>query len=182
MTPSRSLLADTVVTGAATAFVTFLVPALMRAARGAPIAAPLNAESHVLWGDEAAVHDEISARYTGTGIATHVGACLFWSGIYEAAMGEVVRRTATHDVAGGIATAAAAYVIDYHVVARRFTPGFELRYSPGEMLAFFVALAATLPLRRLAARPRRVIRRWPRSRRTPTAPVFADHRPVAIES
>lgn len=181
MAAPRSLFADTLLTGALTALVTFAVPALLRGARGAPVAASLNAESHVLWGDDAALHDDLSLQYTGVGAATHLGACLFWGGLYEAAMGDAAATTTAQDYAGAAATAAAAYVIDYHLVPRRFTPGFEMRYSPGDMIAFFAALVAVLPLRRLVAKRRRgapaVVERG--ARRAPTARVFADPLPVA---
>ncbi len=182
MTPSRSLLADTLVTTAITALATFAVPSLMRAARGASIIAPLNAESHVVWGDEAAGHAEASGKYTGVGIATHVGACFWWSAIYEGLMGRVDRRMPAEDIAAAVGTAAGAYVLDYHLLPERLTPGFEMRYSPAEFVAFFVTLAAALPLRRLLSRDTHVIRNWSGTRHAPTAPVFADRRPVPTDA
>ncbi len=189
MDRGRSLLADACVTGALAAAVTFAIPALRRAARGRSVAAPVNAESHVLWGDEAAAHDAISVRYTGVGAATHLGACLFWSGVYEAAMGDPCRSTDAADWRGAAGTALGAYVLDYHLLPRRFTPGFEKRYSTRDMIAFFAAFAAVLPLRRAIVRrlrgTRTVAPRQPavvegrddglHRRRTPR--VFADRMP-----
>ena len=182
MRPDRSLVADALATGAITAVATFALPALLRARRGEPVAAAFNAESHVLWGEEAARHDGITPEYTGVGAATHFGACFFWSAIYEAVMGDAVRTSPREDFAGAAAVAAGAYVIDYHVVPKRFTPGFEMRFSPGDMLAFFATLAATLPLRRLLVRRSRVVQRYPDERderRAPTAPAFASPLPAA---
>jgi hypothetical protein len=181
MAADRSLVTDALLTGVITAVATFALPALLRARRGEPVAASLNAESHVLWGDEAARHDEVSLEYTGVGAATHLGACLFWSTIYEAAMGDTAATTPRDDYAGAAAVAAGAYVIDYHLVPKRFTPGFEMRYSTGDMLAFFATLVATLPLRRLLARRERTVQRREAEgqRRAPTAPVFASRLPVA---
>lgn len=96
-------------------------------------AAPLNATSHIVWGDEAARHDEASAKYTGTGALLHYGAALFWAALHEAMPGPAALRAA--------ATAATAYVVDYHVVPRRLTPGFEMRVSPGALAAVYGALA-----------------------------------------
>jgi hypothetical protein len=179
MTTERSLASDALLTGVITAVATFALPALLRARRGEPVAASLNAESHVLWGDEAARHDDVTPAYTGVGAATHLGACLFWSAIYEAAMGDAAKTTTNTDYAGAAAVAAGAYVIDYHVVPKRFTPGFEMRFSAGDMLAFFATLTATLPLRRLLARRERTVKRHTEQRRAPTAPVFANRLPVA---
>lgn len=96
-------------------------------------AAPLNATSHVVWGDEAARHDRVSAKYTGTGALIHYGAALFWAGMYEALPGRAPLRAAL--------TALTAYVVDYHVVPRRLTPGFELRVSPAALAGVYGALA-----------------------------------------
>jgi hypothetical protein len=99
-------------------------------------AAPLNATSHIVWGDEAARHDRVSAKYTGTGALLHYGAALFWAVMYEALPGRASLRAAL--------TALSAYVVDYHVVPRRLTPGFELRVSPAALAGVYGALALGL--------------------------------------
>ncbi len=43
--------------------------------------------------------------------------------------------------------AAAAYLIDYHVIPKRLTPGFEKRLSGKSMCAIFAALAIGLAAR-----------------------------------
>jgi len=52
---------------------------------------------------------------------------------------------------------AGAYLIDYHLIPSRFTPGFEKRLSGKSLAAVFVALAMGLAARDLkrAARGRR---------------------------
>ena len=50
-------------------------------------------------------------------------------------------------VCGGAAVAAAAYVIDYHLIPKRFTPGFEKRVSGKSLTAIFAALAIGLAAR-----------------------------------
>jgi hypothetical protein len=109
-------------------------------------AAPLNATSHIAWGDEAARHDRPSLKYTGTGAALHYGAALFWAALYESLPGPAPLRAA--------ATTGIAYVADYHLVPRRLTPGFELRLSKGALAAIYVALALGLCAGDLARRKR----------------------------
>lgn len=99
-------------------------------------AAPLNATSHIVWGDEAGRRDAVSAKYTGTGALLHYGAALFWAAFHEALPGPAPLRAA--------ATAVTAYVVDYHVVPRRLTPGFEMRVSSGALAAVYGALALGL--------------------------------------
>ena len=55
------------------------------------------------------------------------------------------------------AVTAGAYLIDYYLIPKRFTPGFEKRLSGKSLAAVFVALAMGLAARDLkrAARGRR---------------------------
>ena len=99
-------------------------------------AAPLNATSHIVWGDEAGRREAVSAKYTGTGALLHYGASFFWAAFHEALPGPAPLRAA--------ATAATAYVVDYHVVPRRLTPGFEMRVSAGALAVVYGALALGL--------------------------------------
>jgi hypothetical protein len=50
-------------------------------------------------------------------------------------------------VCGGATVAAAAYIIDYHLIPKRFTPGFEKRVSGKSLTAIFAALAVGLAAR-----------------------------------
>jgi hypothetical protein len=47
-------------------------------------------------------------------------------------------------LAAGAATSAIAYVADYHVVPKRFTPGFEKRLSGGALATVYGVLALAL--------------------------------------
>ena len=50
----------------------------------------------------------------------------------------------------GVATSALAYVIDYHVVPDRFTPGFEKRLPERSLGLIYAALALGLAASELA--------------------------------
>ena len=87
--------------------------------------APINAESHWLWGEEALREDAPTWRHTAVGLLTNTGATLFWSLLHSV----IARRTPWAGtlpgaIAGGIATSAAASVIDYTLVPKRLSPGF----------------------------------------------------------
>ena len=117
--------------------------------------APINAISHILWGDIAAEQEDASLQYTATGVALNTVAITSWSLVYELFFGRVARQGNTSAaVAGGLAVAGLAYVTDYYVVPKRLTPGFEKRLSPASMLIVYSALAASLPLASLLERPR----------------------------
>jgi hypothetical protein len=120
-------------------------------------AAPLNAVSHILGGDSAARQDDLSLKHTGTGVALNTLAITSWAGVYEAVFGSRARRGSNRAaILGGIATSALAYAIDYHVVPRRLTPGFEKRLSPLSMFAVYASLALSLPIASLLGRKSQV--------------------------
>jgi hypothetical protein len=118
--------------------------------------APINAVSHWLFGDESLHADEPTLRHTLTGFVTNHLAAIFWAGLYSLLYGHREEaKQLPQAVAGAVATSAVAYVVDYHVVPKRLTPGYEHRISPGALLATYGALAAGLALGALLLGERR---------------------------
>lgn len=151
-----SVLADLVTrtlqtAGPATAATTAAVAACGALDDGNSVA-PINAVSHIAWGDEAAEHEDASLKYTATGATLNAAAVASWAAVYELAFGGSARKgNVKAAVVGGIATAAMAYVVDYYVVPKRLTPGFEKRLSSPSMFVTYAALAASLPLASIIA-------------------------------
>jgi hypothetical protein len=124
-------------------------------------AAPLNATSHIIWGDEAARQDCFSLKYTLTGFLLNHVSAIFWALFYEKLFGKhtAKRQQATPSVSkpndgsmiqpllGATAVAAGAYVVDYYLIPRRFTPGFEKRVSGKSLAAILAGLAIGLAAR-----------------------------------
>ena len=129
----RSFLERILISGAIAGTAAAIVVSLAGRRQAGSYAAPLNATSHIVWGDEAAEQNDVTARYTGTGLLLHYGSAVFWAALHESLPGRAPVRAAL--------TALAAYVVDYHVVPRRLTPGFELRVSPAALAAMYGALA-----------------------------------------
>jgi hypothetical protein len=112
-----------------------------RQARGA--AAPLNAVSHWLWGDDALREDRPSWKYTLPGALTQHAASILWAALYSRVYGHRPEaKQLPQAIAGGVATSATAYVIDYTITPKRLTPGYEHRLDGMGMLAVYTALAA----------------------------------------
>ncbi len=108
-------------------------------------AAPLNATSHIVWGDEAASQDGFSTEYTLVGAALNATAMVGWAALQELFVGRWARRGSPARAAvAGAATSAVAYATDYHVVPERLTPGFEKRLSPASLALMYGVLALTL--------------------------------------
>jgi hypothetical protein len=137
----RALLSGTL----AAAAVTVVASWASRRATGSAASA-LNATSHFLWGDRAARRNSYSMKYTGVGFAANYGASVFWALLYEA-LGRGRRRSAGRALRDGAITSAVAYVVDYHVVPHRLTPGFELRIPGRALAAVYGALAVGLAFR-----------------------------------
>src|SRR5262245_21408496 len=79
-----SFLGDTLTTGATAALATTFALSACGVLELDNAAAPLNAISHIVWGDEAARADELSIQYTLVGLALNAGAMLLWAAIFEA--------------------------------------------------------------------------------------------------
>ena len=109
--------------------------------------APVNAVSHWLWGDESLHADGADLRHTLTGFLTHHLAAVFWASLYSLLHGHREEaKTPVQAVAGGIATSAVAYAVDYHVVPKRLTPGWEHRMAPRPLAATYGSLAVGFAL------------------------------------
>jgi hypothetical protein len=144
MMHTTSLLSDTAAAGAtATALTTATILCLGRE-RDASAWAPMNAVSHIAFGDEAARHTELSTRYTATGTALNTAAIFAWAACYAGVMAFAPRRDLPTAIVAGAAVAAVAYGVDYHVVPRRLTPGFEKRLSGRSLFWIYSSLAAGL--------------------------------------
>ena len=67
-----------------------------------------------------------------------------WAGVYAALAGRGRGRTMARSLIAGVATAGIAYVVDFYVVPKWLTPGFEKRLSNRSLLGIYAALAAGL--------------------------------------
>ena len=122
--------------------------ALLSRHRTGHLASAINATSHWLWQRKAFRQDGFSLRYTATGYLIHHLSSIWWAMFYT----HWLRRDGGGHVAKAATVTAAALVVDYAVVPRRLTPGFEARLSPAAIGCIYVAFAAGLAL---AARARR---------------------------
>jgi hypothetical protein len=141
----RTALREGAVSGTVAGLLSTAVLALSGQRQAGSAVAPINAVSHWLWGDESLHAQEPSLRHTLTGYVTNHLAAIFWAMLYSRAYGhrDEAKRL-PQAMAGGVATSAIAYAVDYHVVPKRLTPGYEHRLSSGALLATYGALAAGL--------------------------------------
>lgn len=143
----KTALREGVVAGTAASLLSTAVLAAAGLRQAGSAVAPTNAVSHWLWGDESLHAQQPSWRHTVTGYVTHHLASIFWASLYSLAYGhrDEAKRL-PQAVAGGVATSAVALLVDYQMVPKRLTPGYEHRLSTSAMLATYGALAAGFAL------------------------------------
>ncbi len=100
-------------------------------------ARPINAIAHIHDGDRPPGRDR-GGRNTALGFAIHTAASAWWALFFESV--PIKHRNA----AAAAAISALAYGVDYHVVHRRFRPGFEAHLSAPSLFAIYAAFAAGL--------------------------------------
>lgn len=162
MEKKRGTLRRALVSGTVSGLATAGVASLAGKRENGSYAAPLNATSHIVWGEKAAYQDRPSLKYTLTGFLLNHASTIFWASFYEKLFGrhgtwQRMRGlpftaypeppSLVKPACGGATVAAAAYVIDYHLIPKRFTPGFEKRVSGKSLTVIFAALAIGLAAR-----------------------------------
>lgn len=109
--------------------------------------APINASTHVLWGDQAAQVAGCTLRHTLPGLAINAGACLWWALILQKLFGTTVDAGGLpRALMAGAATAGLSYVVDYRLLPRRLSPGWELSLTPRSLILGLAAMGAGLAL------------------------------------
>jgi len=116
------------------------------------VAAGTNSASQWFWYPRARHVGRPSLVYTLAGYAIHHASSLLWSSVYEATRPQ--QAPASGRIARAAGVSVLAYVVDYHVVPRRLSPGFEHRIGAAGMWAAYTAFGVGLLLAtRIAARP-----------------------------
>ncbi len=153
---SRALLGPTITHTLFSGFLgtVFSTVALVQASRRENVsgAAAINAISHWYHGDSSLHQQRVDVAHTGLGLLTHLGASVFWAGLFaRVARNRPALRTTEGAVLGGVATSALACLVDYTITPSRFTPGYEHRLSKKALAGAYVALALGLAAGAIAA-------------------------------
>lgn len=102
---------------------------------------PTNATGHWFLGDQAAKARTVDARHTLLGFSTHQAASVLWATVFQAVRSFWPGRRASVDAIGVSALAA---FVDYVVVPKRLTPGWEKVVSPQSIAVAYGAMALAL--------------------------------------
>ncbi|HEX5056440.1 MAG TPA: hypothetical protein VFX02_08070 [Gammaproteobacteria bacterium] len=142
-----SFITRALVSGTTAAAMASIVAAIAGRRNAGSYAAPINATSHIVWGDEAGRQDSPSFKYTATGALLNYGGSIFWASLYEGLVGKYPAPGKALARSALITTA--AYITDYRIVSRRFTPGFERRLRGKFLALIYGAFGVGLCIRHL---------------------------------
>lgn len=107
----------------------------------------LNGPSQWLWGESEAYTRRATWQHTGVGYLIHHCTSIFWAVLHETVFGGSRRKKpALQHCTEAIASAATAYVVDYHLTPPRLRPGFEKHVSQSGMVGVYIAFAAGLAI------------------------------------
>ena len=130
------------VSGTVASVLSIAVATALARPRTGSAASATNAPSHWLWGEPARHRHDVTLRHTAMGYCIHHASSVFWAFAYEG----LLERTRTQPWQAAPAIAAAAMTVDYGVVPRRLSPGFEGHLSRTGLIAVYAAFAAGLAL------------------------------------
>jgi hypothetical protein len=152
MNKSSHLLASAVVTGSVAGIVSTAALAAFAKAEGKRAPQPTNATSHWLQGQEAGETERIDVEHTALGFATHQASALFWALPFEAWLASHPPRSNMELLRDAAVMSAIAAAVDYGIVPKRLTPGWELTLSKQSVVGAFASLALGLAAGALVSR------------------------------
>ncbi|MBS7700096.1 MAG: hypothetical protein KF792_11075 [Chelatococcus sp.] len=139
-------MANALVSGTAVGIATTAVLALLARIEGRDAVEPVNSTSHWYHGETAGSVRRLDTSHTLLGFVTHHSASVFWASIFQLWRRFRPGRPALIDAAGVSALAA---LVDYGIVPKRLTPGWEKVVSPTSIILAYgvmaLALVATSP-------------------------------------
>ena len=136
----RTVLRRALRSGAAASIVSIVVAAGLGRRRTGSAASAANAPSHWIWKRRALRRHGLSARYTLPGYLIHHASSVWWALAFEAWR----QHRPRHALAKAAAVSALAALVDYRVVPKRLTPGFEAHLSRPAVALVYAAFAAGL--------------------------------------
>lgn len=113
---------------------------------------PTNSTSHWLHGEGAGQVHKADLAHTGVGYATHHASAVFWALPFEAWLAASPARSAAGILGRAAAVAGIAALVDYALVPKRLTPGWEEVLPPRDIAAVYGVLALGLAIGGLITR------------------------------
>jgi hypothetical protein len=141
-----------VYSGAGAAIASLAAIALLSRLEGRSAARPINATSHVLWGDDDAPREKVDVTHTLPGLLINIGSAFFWGTVFAYVSPPPARQTAAGMIARAFGTSHCPAELDYCLVPRRLRPGWELALRARSVALALAAMGAGLGAGGLVAR------------------------------
>ena len=110
-------------------------------------AGPNNGPSQWIWGEEEAYTRQATLRHTAVGYCVHHFTSVGWATAHEYVFGSSRKpRSFVRHCAEAAATAATAYVVDYHFTPSRLRPGFKKHLGPASIFAVYACFGLGLAM------------------------------------
>jgi hypothetical protein len=173
MTEPFRFLSSALISGSVASIVSAAALAAFARVEGKAAAQPLNATSHWWHGDRAAAERNVDLPHTGVGYATHHASSILWAFLFEALRSRNRAADPVSIARDAAIVSATAAVVDYGLIPRRLTPGWELALPKRSVAVGLLALAAGLTVGGLITRQINM-RAENRERRNPEGEPYAD--------
>lgn len=137
----NKLLRKAMISGSIASLLSAIFLAILGKGELGKTAAPINGPSQWVWGKYASFLNYFSWRYTGVGYVIHHAASIFWALFYEKIN---PGKNCQGIVIPTLMVSVVAYIVDFYVVPKRFSPGFERRLSKGSLFVVYGIFALGL--------------------------------------
>lgn len=141
----NKLLRKSVMSGSTASLLSAISLAILGKGELGKTAAPMNGPSQWVWGKYASFLNYFSWQYTGVGYIIHHAASIFWALFYEKNCENMnPKKNCQEIIIPALMVSAVAYVVDFYVVPKRFSPGFERRLSKESLFIVYGVFALGL--------------------------------------
>jgi hypothetical protein len=144
------------VSGTLVSIATTAALALLARAEGKRALQPTNATSHWLHGEGAGRYRRADLAHTLVGYLTHHASAIFWALPFQRWLADRPPRPPHIVLRDAAAMAAIAAIVDYALVPKRLTPGWEEVLPKRSIVAVYGVMALALAAGAIMAQERRV--------------------------
>lgn len=138
------ILLSAAITGTVASLTTTAALAALAKTEGKGALQPTNSTSHWLHGGEAGRVDQADAAHTLVGYGTHHASAFFWALPFQAWLAARPPRSTGELLRNAAVMAGIAATVDYGLVPKRLTPGWEEVLSKRSIAVTFAAMALGL--------------------------------------
>jgi len=132
------------ISGTIVSVATTAVLGLLARTEGKGALQPTNSTSHWLYGKQAGSVRHADVAHTLVGYGTHHASSIFWALLFETWLAARPPRPPLAMLRDALGAAAIAAAVDYGIVPKRLTPGWEAVLSKRSIATTFMAMAVGL--------------------------------------